>query len=76
MAAKITTDQDAVDAIATLLGTTAEWPVDMPEWIADIIGQVRPHPGDASQTYAADFRAATGRNVPEEYVDSETGEDD
>ena len=62
----IATDQQAVDAIAALLGTSAEWSsaADFLESIANVIGAVRPHPGDAADTYRADFREATGRDVP------------
>lgn len=40
-------DEQAVDMIATMLGTTPEWPTDFLERIADIIATTgRPHPGD------------------------------
>ncbi|SEE48246.1 hypothetical protein [Jiangella alba] len=58
-----TDDQYAVDAIATLLGTSAEWNSSMFEDISDIVGAVRPHPGDAADTYGDDFRKVTGREV-------------
>jgi hypothetical protein len=78
--AKITTDQQAVDAVATLLGTSAEWDdaADFLDDIANIVGQVRPHPGDAAATYRNDFRKATGREVPIgwDFTDDDTDDDD
>lgn len=42
------TDTDVVNAIALGLGTKSEWSgADDLEWIADVISQVREHPGDA-----------------------------
>lgn len=57
------TDQQVLDAIATLLGTSRAWNADTLTDIANLIGQVRPHPGDAPN-YADDFHAATGRLAP------------
>jgi hypothetical protein len=61
-----TADRQALDAIATLLGTSADWSPgsEFLEDIANIIGSVRPHPGDSADTYRSNFHAATGRNVP------------
>jgi hypothetical protein len=58
-------DRDIVDSIAALLGTAEKWRgADFLEVIADLIGQVRPHPGrgDANE-YAERFERATGRRV-------------
>lgn len=63
----LTADRSAVDAIAALLGTPADWssPADFLDDVAEIIARVRPHPGNTdSQGYASAFRAATGRSVP------------
>lgn len=51
------TDTDVVDAIALGLGTKPEWSgADTLEWIADTIGKVRTHPGDAVPAeYLRDF---------------------
>lgn len=65
------TDEQAIDAIATLLGTAPEWesPADYLETIANVIGQVRPHPGDKDPLeYAREFRAATNRDVIPAYA--------
>lgn len=40
------TDTEVVDRIALGLGTQSKWGSDELEWIADLIGMVRPHPGD------------------------------
>lgn len=57
-------DQDTVDRIATLLGTAETWPgADFLEYIADLIGQVRPHPGGDPNGYEENFERATGRPV-------------
>ncbi len=64
------TDQDAVDAIATILGTPEDWDgaADFLESIADVIGAVRPHPGQVQNyDYRTAFKTATGRDVPERY---------
>lgn len=66
-------DQIVIDRIATLLGTSEEWSgADMLEFIADLIGDVRPHPGGcaAGAEYQELFRAATGRECPAECVES------
>lgn len=64
--AKTGSDQLAVDSIAALLGTNAEWrsAASYLEDIANIVGTVRPHPGDRAATYRQDFREATGRDLP------------
>lgn len=57
-------DSDVIDRIATLLGTADAWPgADFLEYIADLIGQVRPHPGGDPEGYAESFERATGRPV-------------
>lgn len=59
-------DEHVVDAIATLLGTSPEWDgaADYLEDIANLIGLVRPHPGDRTPSeYRREFKAATGREV-------------
>lgn len=54
-------DVMAIDKIAIMLGTRAEWSgADMLESIANIIGTVRPHPGDSADTYLDDFAAVRG----------------
>lgn len=65
----IANDTDAIDAIATLLGTAEQWDWEDLETIAGIIGAVRPHPGSGRHhpDYAGFFEAATGRPVPEGY---------
>ena len=60
------TDTYVVDALATMLGTADEWrsAADYLEAIADLVGQVRPHPGASDgAVYAVCFRQATGRDV-------------
>lgn len=66
-------DRDAIDAIATLLGTSSQWSsaADYLEDIANIIGKVRPHPGDNADTYAQTFELETGRPVPQNWVGDE-----
>lgn len=70
-----TTDQDVVDSIATMLGTNPRWSgADDLEAIANLIGKVRPHPGDNRPAdYRAKFHAATGRpvNVAYDMADDE-----
>lgn len=62
------TDQEALDAIATLLGTAEEWDSEMLELIANLVGATeRPHPGDSEKTYRRDFLEATGRRVEAAY---------
>lgn len=58
------TDQSAIDRIANVLAEP-EWNVEYLETIADIIGDVRPHPGghDTREEYATKFWAATRRDV-------------
>lgn len=63
-----TTDSDIIDDIAALLGTAEDWSPgsDFLEIIADLIGQVRPHPGEGSGTeYPSRFKQVTGRNLPD-----------
>jgi hypothetical protein len=64
--AKIRTDQQVVDLIAGLLGTNPEWSgAEFLEWIGDVIGTARPHPGDTTpHAYRRDFQNATGRPLP------------
>lgn len=65
MAQHITTDTDAVDAIATYLGTSPEWSgADALDTIADVLGSVRPSVGMDPAEFRRAFRAATGRAVP------------
>lgn len=65
-------DQVVIDRIATLLGTSEEWSgADMLESIANLISDVRPHPGNCEAgAYQELFRAATGRECPTECVES------
>lgn len=58
------TDTEIVDAIAVGLGTQDGWSgADTLEWIADVIGQVRPHPGNGEATsYLDGFVEATTRD--------------
>jgi len=67
------TDESVVDKIAVGLGTQSSWNGgDCLEWIANLIGQVRPHPGsEYGPPYAEVFQAATGRAAPAEYVSEE-----
>lgn len=63
----MTTDQQAIDKIADILAEP-EWSgADFLEWIADVIGTVRPHPGGypTRKAYAKVFAEATGRDVIE-----------
>jgi hypothetical protein len=59
-------DRDAIDQIADLL-CDPEWSTAHIEWVADIVGTVRPHPGghETRDEYADLFSAATGRDVIE-----------
>lgn len=64
------TDERALDAIATLLGTSPDWSADTLEDIADVVGQMRPHPGDGNfgdSTYADKFLRRLERPVPPLY---------
>jgi hypothetical protein len=62
------TDQQALDAIATLLGTSEHWRADSLEEIGTIVSRTeRPHPGNDARTYAQEFRIRLGRSVPPEY---------
>lgn len=56
------TDNDVVDALALGLGTRPEWKGgDELEWIANVIGLVRTHPGgQVPADYVAQFTAETG----------------
>lgn len=63
-----TTDTDIIDNIAALLGAAEDWSPgsEFLEHIADLIGQVRPHPGEGTGTdYPTRFKQATGRNLPD-----------
>lgn len=73
---ELVADMWAIDKIATLLGTSSEWKgADYLQWIADIIGSVRPHPGDNDgDGYAIDFRNATGRDVVLDFDERQTHE--
>jgi hypothetical protein len=64
-----TEDTRVVDAIATYLGTAERWDgADALDVIADLIGEVRPHPGATPvHLYAERFKEATGREVLPEY---------
>lgn len=72
------TDADAMDAIALGLGTAPEWEgADTLEWIANVVGHVREHPGDADPVeYHERFQAEYGFDPLEtamlrDYVDEE-----
>lgn len=77
------TDTDIIDAIALGLGTQSDWSGgDCLEWIANLIGAVRDHPGDADSDPAGylarwrdrfDFDPLTS-NFLEQYVDDEATE--
>lgn len=56
------TDTDVVDAIALGLGTKSQWSgADELEWIAEVVGRVRPHPGNSDpRPYRAAFAAQRG----------------
>lgn len=55
-------DQAVVDRLALYLGTRESWNGgDVCEHAANLIGNVRPHPGDATPGYARSFTAETGR---------------
>lgn len=73
MSMTVLSDQQALDRIATLLGTQSSWPgADCLEDIANLVGRTeRPHPGDRAATYRADFKQATGRDVVEAFVGDE-----
>jgi hypothetical protein len=67
----VVSDTQIVDTLAALLAVS-EWdggPEDIAA-IADLIGKVRPHPGNCASRaeYAAAFKAATGRDVPNQYL--------
>lgn len=77
------TDTDIIDAIALGLGTQSDWSGgDCLEWIANLIGAVRDHPGDADSDpagYLARWRDRFGfdpltSNFLEQYVDDEATE--
>jgi|SRR5699024_5137839 len=64
------TDEQVVDAIATVLGTSAEWGADHLDAITTLIAGVRPHPGDRRPLeYAADFAISTGRALVSAWAD-------
>lgn len=56
------TDTDVLDALSLGLGTKPEWSgAGTLEWVANTIGRVRPHPGDADPyEYLEDFRDTHG----------------
>ena len=67
------TDQRALDVIAMGLGTISDWGSQEFEWIANVLGEVRPHPGtDDPSRYYIDFLDDTGRD-PGLFVDVEKG---
>lgn len=70
-------DTEVVDKIAVGLGTQETWSgADALEWIANVIGDVRPHPGDSADHYVRTFRIATGRDPDPDYIDDDyCGED-
>lgn len=78
------TDTDVVDAIALGLGTQSDWSRgDCLEWIADDIGTVRSHPGNAPhpEDYLAAWRDRFGfdpltDNFLADHVDDEATEED
>lgn len=57
-------DTDAMDAIATILGTTAEWDADMTMRIHSVAALVRPSAALGPNNFAAAFIATTGRPLP------------
>jgi hypothetical protein len=62
------TDSDIVNRIALGLGTKQHWGgADDLEWIANEVGEVRPHPGNDENPYAygQEFAASTGQNIEE-----------
>lgn len=64
----LTEDTDVLDKIAALLGSPEDWDgaADFLEDIANLIGTVRPHPGDnPAGDYAEAFEAETGRKMPD-----------
>lgn len=64
-------DQYALDCLATLLGTSSEWSsaADYLESVADLVGTVRPHPGNYdADVYARVFHERTGRTAPESWI--------
>lgn len=73
-------DRQALDCIATLLGTSTDWSPQREAFLTDIamiIAQTeRPHPGDVrAENYKAAFRAATGRGVIRKWDRAESGSD-
>lgn len=77
------TDTDVVDAIALGLGTQSEWSgADTLEWIADVIGKVREHPGSVEPVrYLAGWREKSGfdplkSNFLAQYVREDSEEED
>lgn len=58
-------DQQVVAGIAMILGTAPEWSAEQLEQIADLVGVVRPHPGDYQEPseYEVEFRRETGRSL-------------
>lgn len=67
-------DQQTVDTVAHLMGTTPEWNADTLEAIADLVGQVRPHPGDPTnypQPGPADEMPLFERLIPVDSADAQ-----
>ena len=65
------TDQGVIDAIATMLGTSESWSgADMLETIAELVGAVRPHPGNTRPEHFVElFAIVTGREAPAQWID-------
>jgi hypothetical protein len=67
------TDERAIDVIALGLGAEAEWSSEDLEWIADVIGWVRPHPGNTKGDYVIAFEDATSRDA-EDFIELDIDE--
>lgn len=71
-------DAEALDKLAIGLGTTSEWSSDELEWIATVIGEVRPNPGFGDrQEYLTKFTQSRGFDPRERpdlvgYIDDST----
>jgi hypothetical protein len=73
------TDSDVVDAIALGLGTAETWSgADALEWIADVIGRVRWHPGSEGkpEDYVRHIAERRGSDPREDPFLSQYVEDD
>ena len=74
------TDTEVIDQITGLLADP-EWDVEYLEWIADMVGQVRPHPGgyETRGEYREVWRAHNDRELPTgsyRFEDEEEDEDE